>query len=292
MDKSIKDKIRAEILRQSEYIVTDTGLKLRILFEARARDLSGVYGCHLRKIYELAMILEILPYRYLRNQGSLSTDDQLKLCQSCVGIVGAGGLGGYAADLLARMGVGILILIDPDIFTESNLNRQRFAVTESLNMPKVYAAGRMIHEINPAVEVIPHKEILNSENGQELLEGADVVVDALDNIAGRLKLQAACENIGIPMVHGAIAGFEGQVLTIQPGTSGLKNLYESDSPEAPAPESILGVPAVTPMITAGLQVMEVIKILLNRKGVFTDTMLYADLESASLEKFSFGGQAE
>ena len=291
-DKNQKDTIQSSIERQSEFIVTDAGLELSVLFEQRAIDLAGEYGCHLRKIYELAMAKDILPYRYLRNQGGLSTLDQLKLCQSCVAVVGAGGLGGYAAALLARTGIGALILIDPDIFKESNLNRQCFAMTETLDMPKVNAAARSIYGINPAVEVTDHNEALTSGNGRELLDGAAVAVDALDNIPSRLSLQTACESLGIPMVHGAIAGFEGQVLTIWPGTKGLKNLYESNSTETPAPESVLGVPAVTPLMIAGLQIMEVIKVLLNRGTVFTDTMLYADLEAASIEKFRFSGPAE
>ncbi len=288
-DENQKGVIQSEIQRQSEFIITDAGLELSVLFEQRAMDLAGKYGCYLRKIHELAMTLEILPYRYLRNQGSLSTGEQLKLCQACVAVVGVGGLGGYAADLFARMGIGALILIDPDIFTESNLNRQCFAVTETLDMPKVSAAARMIYDINPAVEITGYSETLTSENGAELLKGAAVAVDALDNISSRLSLQAACEALGIPMVHGAIAGFEGQVLSIWPGATGLKNLYESNSPESPAPESVLGVPAVTPLMIAGFQVMEVIKILLNRGTVLADTMLYADLEAASIEKFRFNG---
>jgi molybdopterin/thiamine biosynthesis adenylyltransferase len=291
-DETQKSDIQSEIHRQSEFIITDAGLELRVLFEQRAMDLAGRFGCPLRKIYDLAMTRDILPYRYLRNQGVLGTPDQLKLCRSCVAVVGAGGLGGYAATLMARTGIGALILIDPDIFKESNLNRQCFAVTETLDMPKVSAAASRIYAINPAVEVTGYSEALTSENGSELLKGATLAVDALDNIPSRLSLQAACETLGIPMVHGAIAGFEGQVLTIWPGAAGLKHLYESDSPETPAPESVMGVPAVTPLIIAGLQVMEVIKLLLNRGTALTDTMLYADLEAASLEKFRFGGPGE
>lgn len=290
MTDTPRDQIQSDIQRQSEAISDDTGRKLVVLFEERGLSLAAGYECHLRQIYQLALSRDILPYRYLRNQQVLTTIDQLKLCQSCIAVVGAGGLGGYVADILARLGIGALILIDPDIFTESNLNRQRFAVKETLYMPKVNAAAQLIASINPAVEVFGHREKLSPENGAELLEGAAAAVDALDNIPDRLVLQALCEKAGIPMVHGAIAGFEGQVFTVMPGSSGLKNLYEDGQAAAPAPESVLGVPAITPMMIGGLQVMEVIKILLNRGTPFADTMVYVDLEIAHLEKFRFGQQ--
>ena len=284
------DQIQFDIQRQSESISDQAGRKMTVLFEERGQNIADTHVCHLRQVHEISLSMDILPFRYLRNQRALSTIDQLKFCQACVAVVGAGGLGGYAADLLARMGLGKLILIDPDIFTESNLNRQRFALKETLNQSKVDAAANLLQSINPAVETLSIREKLTAENGERLLAGTAVAVDALDNIPDRLTLQTVCENIRIPLVHGAIAGFEGQVATILPGQTGLKNLYEDGQSASPAPEFLLGVPAITPMMIAGLQVMEVIKILLNRGSLLSETMAYLDLESGNLEKFRFGGQ--
>ncbi len=106
-------------------------------------------------------------------------------------------------------------------------------------------------------------------------------------IPDRLALQAVCEKVGIPMVHGAIAGLEGQVTTVMPGDPGLKKFYGDALPQGPSPESILGVPAVTPVMIAGLQVMEVVKLCLNRRGLSSGRMLYLDLEAPALETFTF-----
>jgi len=284
-----RETVQSAILGQSEAIVDAAGRKQTVLFEERALKLATENDCHLRKVFELALACEILPFRYLRNQSAISCGEQLTLCQSGVAVVGAGGLGGYAADLLARVGIGALTLVDPDVFTESNLNRQRFAMADTLGTAKVEAAKAQIRWINPGVAVSARRERLDSENGAALIGGTHVVVDGLDNISDRLVLQEVCRRAQIPLVHGAIAGFEGQVLTIMPGDAGLKNLYGEAPPQSQAPpESVLGVPCLTPFMISGLQVMEVLKLLLNRGATPSASMLYLDLETPAVETFGFG----
>ena len=103
------DQIQFDIQRQSESISDQAGRKTTVLFEERGQNIADTHVCHLRQVYEISLSMDILPFRYLRNQRVLSTIDQLKFCQACVAVVGAGGLGGYAADVLARMGLGKLI---------------------------------------------------------------------------------------------------------------------------------------------------------------------------------------
>jgi molybdopterin/thiamine biosynthesis adenylyltransferase len=147
--------------------------------------------------------------------------------------------------------------------------------------------------INPAVEVYAHKVRLDSTNGPEILAGCQVIVDALDNVKDRLTLEALAKSMGVPFVHGALAGFEGQLLTVFPEDSGLKQIYgtgEEGPGGANRPEFLLGVPSITPSIVATLEAMEVLKILLNRGTPFRKKMVYIDLERGEWSQFSFQGE--
>jgi molybdopterin/thiamine biosynthesis adenylyltransferase len=195
-----------------------------------------------------------------------------------------GGLGGYVAEALARAGVGRLILIDGDVFEEHNLNRQLLSAEVRLGTAKVQAARERVAGINSAVEVRGHATRLTSENLPQLLEGADVVVDALDRLPIRLTLQAGARALGVPLVHGSIAGFLGQVMTIFPGDPGLAGLYgeESELPEQGL-EAQLGTPAATPMAVAAWEAQEVLKILLGRGELLRHRLLVLDMESGTVE---------
>jgi molybdopterin/thiamine biosynthesis adenylyltransferase len=208
--------------------------------------------------------------------------------------VGAGGLGGQVVLLLARVGVGTLVVADCDIFDETNLNRQALCVEESLGEPKARVAAQAVAAINPGIRVISHQLRLTADVIDGVLAGCDVVVDGLDNAPDRLLLQEAAGRLGIPMVHGALAGFEGRVMTVFPGDAGVKQLYgEAASGAGPdRPEALLGVPAVTAALIGTLQAMEVLKILLKRGSVFRNVMAYCDLENGRLEMFRFGEAAE
>ncbi|MBW1707421.1 MAG: HesA/MoeB/ThiF family protein [Deltaproteobacteria bacterium] len=236
------------------------------------------------------MEMGIHPYRYLRNMETISLKEQLKLSKSRVAVVGAGGLGGNVVLLLARLGIGQLVVVDQDVFDETNLNRQALSNVTSLGKSKSGEAVDLVTSINPGVEVLPYQVKLNTSNAFEMLDGAEVVVDALDNIPDRFVLEEACKKLGIPLVHGALAGFEGQVMTIFPGDPGLKHLYGNErasSDRSKSPESVLGVPAPTPSLIATLQVMEVLKIILKRGKIFRNVMLHVDLETGGMNKFVF-----
>ena len=147
----------------------------------------------------------------------------------------------------------------------------------------------MVRSINPGVEVTPHQAKIDDSNAREILGGSDVVVDALDNVSARFALERATKALEIPLVHGAVAGFEGRIMTIFPEDPGLKNLYGSELAsvdDARMPEAVLGVPVLTPSFVANLQAMEVVKIILNRGKIFRNIMLNADLESGQVSEFS------
>ncbi len=254
------------------------------------RALAEDTGRAIREIELATLKAEIVPWRYLRNVGTLGVAGQIKLLQSTVAIVGQGGLGGYVSEALARMGVGRLVVIDGDVFAEHNLNRQLLSAETNLGLSKVEAARRRIAQINSAVEVIAHETMLTTENLSRLLEGVDVVVDALDRLPIRVTLQDGAQALGIPMVHGSIAGFLGQVMTILPGDAGLHAIYGGvDELPEQGLEAELGTPATTPMMVAAWEAQEVVKILLDRAGLLhegkllRDRLLIIDLASGAIE---------
>jgi len=119
---------------------------------------------------------------------------------------------------------------------------------------------------------------------------APVIVDALDNVSDRFVLEEICKKLGIPLVHGALAGFEGRVMTIFPDDTGLKNLYgnkRANENSSRSPEAVFGIPAMTSCLVATLQAMEVLKIILKRGKIFKNAMLYVDLETGRMNEFVF-----
>jgi molybdopterin-synthase adenylyltransferase len=280
LEKRIQGKVKS--------IKDLVGRDVRVLDEAHADSLAQELGLSLRDVFKATLRLGIYPRRYLRNRESISLHDQLRLAESKVAVVGAGGLGGTVIQLLGRIGIGRLTVVDSDVFDETNLNRQAFCSRDWVGQPKALAVQAQMTLINPAVEVIAHNIRLDSANGPEILAGCQVIVDALDNVEDRLILEALAKSLGVPLVHGALAGFEGQILTVFPEDPGLKQIYGSGDQGGSAanrPEFLLGVPSITPSLVATLEAMEVLKILLNRGTPFRNKMVYIDLERGEWSQF-------
>ncbi len=215
-----------------------------------------------------------LENRYDRNKSLISQEDQELLGEKTVAVIGAGGLGGYLAELSARLGVGRLIIIDGDVFEESNLNRQRFSNEHNLGNPKAYEAKRELERINSQVEITAVHDRISAENGREILEGADLVLDGVDNARTRLLLQDICKLLQIPLVHGAIGGWYGQVSVVMPGDDTLSTIYSD--PDAKGVEKDLGNPSFTPALIASYQVAEAVKLLLGKGENLRKKILYID----------------
>jgi len=269
------------------------GRDVSVLDEGPADSIALELGLTLLDVYKTTLGLGIYPRRYLRNRDGISLQDQLKMAEAKVAVVGAGGLGGTVIQLLGRIGIGRLTVVDCDVFDETNLNRQVFCTREWVGRAKALAVQEQMRAINPAVEVHAHILRLDSANGPEILAGCQVIVDALDNVKDRLTLEALAKTLGAPLVHGALAGFEGQLMTVFPEDPGLKQIYGSGDESAGAanrPELLLGVPSITPSLVATLEAMEVLKILLNRGTPFRNKMVYIDLERGEWSQFSFQGE--
>ncbi len=213
--------------------------------------------------------------RYNRNKNTISAEEQkvLKAATACV--VGLGGLGGHIAEQLARLGIGELILIDGDIVEESNLNRQLFATEKTLGLNKAAAAELRLRDVNSEVRCKFHSQKLTDENALELLCGADIVFDAVDNIPTRKLMQRACRELNLPLIHGAIGGWYGQVSVVMPDDDTFDKLYPKESGKGL--ESVLGNPAFTPAIIASIQVAEAVKYLLGTGELLRGKLLRFDL---------------
>lgn len=168
--------------------------------------------------------------RYGRN-GILTTAEQAMFSDKTVAVIGCGGLGGHVLEMLGRLGVGHLIACDGDRLEPSNLNRQILSTEDTLGKFKAEAARQRMAVVNSEVEVTTACSYLDLESGPEVLAGCDVVVDGLDSGRARLTLQRLCRSLGIPLVHGAIDGWFGQVTTVLPGDDTLDLLYGEEAAE-------------------------------------------------------------
>ena len=254
-------------------------------------ELAGEYGLSRRDAEIAALELGILPRRYLRNCGTVGLSGQLLLLRSCVAVIGLGGLGGYVVEGLARMGVGRLTLVDGDVFCDHNLNRQVLSEESYLGRSKAEVARKRVQEINRAVTVMDLAQYATRDNLSQILVDADVVIDALDRLPIRLVLQDAAAQAGIPMVHGAIAGGMGQVMTIFPGDAGLRALYGSGPIPEHGAEVELGTPPASPMMVAAWQVHETVKMLVGIGDLLRGRMLFIDAMSGEVHVLGLQGQS-
>jgi molybdopterin/thiamine biosynthesis adenylyltransferase len=219
-----------------------------------------------------------IPERYARNMGTFSAQEQIVLFSSRVCIVGLGGLGGAVTEILARLGIGALTLVDGDVFEDSNLNRQLLSTLETLGASKATAAESRVRQINPSVQTRIHDVFMDARNAAGLIEGADVVVDCLDNLKIRFVLETAAKAAKIPLVSAAIAGTYGQITTIFPEDPGLTLIYgPEDQVPAKGVETELGTLPYTAMTMASLECSEITKILLKRGKLLRNRLLVMDL---------------
>ena len=213
--------------------------------------------------------------RYNRNMTALTKEENDKLHTYRVCIVGCGALGEYVLEMLGRIGIGHLTIVDPDGFDETNLNRQIYSDTWVLGRSKVEVAQERMAIISPLVEVTAISLYLDKQNALGICRGHDLIIDALDNLESRFVLQDIAQALNIPLVHGAIAGWYGQVCSILPGDRSLDLIYGNNRGHGIEKEQ--GNPSFTPALVASIQVAEAIKILIGRGEILQKQLLYIDL---------------
>lgn len=211
--------------------------------------------------------------RYKRNLGTITSQEQDILANSKICVIGCGGLGGYVLEYLARIGVGTIIAIDGDNFSESNLNRQILSNENNLNVNKAEVAKKRISTINSEISVLSINEFLTEQNAEELIVDSQIVIDALDNIETRFIVAEACKKISIPFIYGAVEGWFGQVSIIFPDDDTIDKIYPDKNYKANSPSVV----SFTPAVIASIQVSQAIKFLLNRGDLLHKKLLHVDL---------------
>lgn len=257
---------------------------------AATEGLAQQAGCSIREVEAAALEQDVVPERYARNMRSLSPADQLTLLNTRVSIVGLGGLGGTVVEILARLGVGTLVLVDGDRFEDSNLNRQVLSRRMLLGAYKVDAARRRVNAVNAGVDARCHRLFLDGDNAAEIIDGSNVVVDCLDNIPSRFILESAAKSAGIPMVTAAVAGTSGQIGVIFPEDVGLSQIYgPRDSRRSKGAETVLGTLPHAVILLAALECTEVVKVLLGRGQVLRRKLLLFDAMDLMFETLDLSG---
>ncbi|MEO7995271.1 MAG: molybdopterin-synthase adenylyltransferase MoeB [bacterium] len=189
---------------------------------------------------------------------------QLKLKQSKVLLLGAGGLGSPAAFYLAAAGVGTLGLVDFDVVDASNLQRQILHTTDRIGTSKIASARKTLSAFNPDIALVTFEEHLESGNVERLFDGFDIILDGTDNFPTKYLANDACVLMGKPLIHGSVYRFEGQVTVFDPSRGGP--CYRCLYPEPPPPElapscAEAGVLGVLPGVIGLLQAIEAIKLI-------------------------------
>jgi molybdopterin/thiamine biosynthesis adenylyltransferase len=210
--------------------------------------------------------------RYERQiaMNEIGSTGQERLSSASVLIVGAGGLGSPAAFYLAAAGVGTITIIDPDRVELSNLNRQILHGVEDIGALKVQSAETSILRLNPFVKVNTSAIALTAHNASGLIKGRQVVIDALDNLNSRFILNQAAMECNVPLIHGAVKGFDGRVLTVIPGKSACLKCMHDQPMSEDTPSPVIGV---TPAAIGAIQATEAVKVILGIGELLTNRLL-------------------
>ncbi len=263
-----------------------------ILF-GHACEIAEKTGLSLGKVECAALEKGIVPERYCRNQQSLSNDNQLRLLRSHVAIIGLGGLGGTVTEILARIGIGRLTLVDGDRFDESNLNRQLLSSPANIGKLKAETAKLRVQEINPAVEVHPIAEFFGVDNGETILQGTQLAIDCLDTIADRFVLEECCRKVAIPLVSAAIGGSSGQATVIFPEDPGLRDIYgPPEKAHKRGIEKRVGTLPFGAVYMAAVECAEATTLLLGKPPELRNRLFVAEIAEHSTELFSLPGYTE
>ncbi len=220
----------------------------------------------------------------------VGAEGQLKLLDAKVLLLGAGGLGSPAALYLAAAGVGTLGIIDMDEVDESNLQRQVLHSRDRVGERKVASARKTLVGLNADVDVVTYDLRLGADNILDTIAGYDVIVDGSDNFPSRYLLNDASVKLGIPVVHGSIFRFEGQVTVFDPRTGPT---YRDLVPEAPPAEfapscAEAGVLGVLPGIIGSIQALEAIKLILGIGESLVGRLLAFDALDLTFHEYKLG----
>lgn len=228
-----------------------------------------------------------------RYQKQVMVDDigfsgQIKLKQSKVAVVGAGGLGCPILQYLTSTGIGTIGVIDFDVVEASNLHRQTLYSVEDIGKSKVEQAIQKLSKQNPLTRFVPHQVLLNEENATEILSKYDVLVDGCDNFLTRYLVNDTCVKLNKPLIYGSILNYQGQLAVFNyKGSKNLRHLF----PEPPNAEDIPncsenGVLGTVPAIIGSMMAQETIAVILERP-MLPDIFLVYDTKQMIMTKLRY-----
>lgn len=212
----------------------------------------------------------------------VGTEGQLKILNAKVLVVGTGGLGSPVALYLAAAGIGTIGLIDADVVSLSNLQRQVIHFTSNLGEPKVESARRKMEDVNPDVKVLTYAEMLTEENAEALFAQYDFIVDCTDNFPVKFLINDVCVRLGKPFSHGGILRFQGETFTHLPGTACYRCLFSE--PDESNADGLFG--AIAGMLGT-IQAAEVVKYFAGVGQLLTNRLLTFDALSMQYRTLNF-----
>jgi len=217
--------------------------------------------------------------RYDRQVMLFGEDAQRRLSSSKVLVAGAGGLASPVSVYLVEAGVGKIVIADGDSVSLSNLNRQFLHDTSRQGMKKAESAKKTLEQLNEDVEVLPFSELISDENIGEISDGCSLIIDCLDNFEGRRILNRQAVESGIPMIHGAVSGWDGQATTVVPG---LSPCFECLFPKNP-PKETFPIVGTTAGVIGCIQANEAVRILTGSRPALSGKLLIWDGRSSSTD---------
>jgi molybdopterin/thiamine biosynthesis adenylyltransferase len=215
-------------------------------------------------------------------------EGQKKLKSAKVVVAGVGGLGCPASAYLAAAGVDRLVIADNEKFDLSNMNRQILGWRKDLGKFKAETAAKKLRELNPEIKIEPVNSKITEANINQLVQDADVVIDAMDNWDTRFVINAACVEKGIPFVHAGVYGLHGQLTTIMPGKGPCLRCI---LPKTPKETGTIPVAGATAAFFASLQVFEALKLITGIGKPLIGRMLIFDAEDISFTVVDIGKNA-
>ncbi len=225
----------------------------------------------------------------------IGREGQERLAASRAVIIGCGALGAIQAETFARAGVGRLTLVDRDFVEQSNLQRQiMFEESDACNrLPKSIAAARRISRVNSSIEVEAIVEDVNFENIEDIIRGADVVLDGTDNFETRFLINDACVKTGVPWIYGAAVGSYGLTMTVTDEGPCLRCVLES-LPEPGSGETCDTAGVIMPIISiiASIQSAEALKLLAAQKDKLHRSLVRVDVWDFSISRLDLSGIAD
>ncbi len=218
----------------------------------------------------------------------IGKEGQRKLKEAKVLVVGVGGLGSPIALYLAGAGVGTIGLVDDDVVSESNLQRQVLYTEADEGLSKTDCAARRLRALNSSIQVNAHPVRLTSENAATIISAYDIVVDGCDNFATRYLINDTCIRLGKVYVYGAIRAFYGQVSVFNwQGGPDYRTLFPDEAEMPALPPADKGVLGVTPGLVGCVEAVEVLKIIGGYGEVLSGKLWFIDLKNMTSHILSF-----